>query len=77
MRNARKLVPECPFWEPSVTLGRVMGGELHFATGKADKAEMLAQAGNGAIFFVAWTGKYKTDLFLLEDGDISAVLAKR
>lgn len=73
--EARTIPEECPFWDRSVTLGRVYEGKLRFVYNKGDKKVALLTAlvdmKNGAVFFVAWTGKWRTDVFTVSEEDIA------
>lgn len=81
MIPARELPAECPFWERHVTLGRVKDGKVTFAQNKTEKQAALRRApddiANGAVFFVAWTGKWSTDLFAVTEKDARACLVAR
>jgi hypothetical protein len=68
MNTARPVSTECPFWERHVTLGRMKDGVITFAQNKGEKREMLKTAyremeTDEAVFFIAWTGQWRTDLF--------------
>jgi hypothetical protein len=75
MIPARPVPDDCPFWERHVTLGRVKDGQVTFAQRKTDKREALkaalAEISEGAIFFLAWTGKWRTDLFAVTGDDLA------
>lgn len=60
----------CPFWEKRVTLSRVRDRCVAFEYSKGGKIEMLRSAQSTDIFFVAWTGQWRTDLFVLTEEDL-------
>lgn len=72
--DARTDACESPFWDRNVTLGRVKDGIVRFAKNTTDKVKILAQAeadmDAGAVYLLAWTGKYTTDLFAVTREDI-------
>ena len=76
--EAREYTTECPFWERNVTLGQVYKGQVRFAKGKTDKRSMLTFAasteGKNAVFFIAWTGKWSTDIFSLKWEDLASLI---
>jgi len=69
MQNTSPLVTwkdECPFWSSSVTLGCVANGRITQTNTVAGKKSVLPHAAEpGVTLFVAWTGRYSTDLFEL------------
>ena len=72
--------PEMPFWHRSCTLGRVRDGVLthtHDITGPTGKESVLKDARESDVLFVAWTGKWTTDLFVVEPADRMRLLAER
>ncbi len=76
--NPARSIPEdqCPFKLKHVTLGRVADGNITYAQGMADKRQMLTQAladfkFAGVIYFVAWTGKYATDIFEVTEANVA------
>jgi hypothetical protein len=74
-RHARTDANNSPFWDRRVTLGRVKDGLLHFVKNKGDKLEVLRRAAqdmdSGAVFLVAWTGEWSTDLFEVTKDDVA------
>ena len=74
MSTARSAT-DVPFWERHVTLGCVLGGAVTFFQNKTEKREELKSAVSrmeqGAVYFLAWTGQYMTDLFAVTADDIS------
>lgn len=81
MWPASPIKPECPFWARGVTLARVKDSALTFSTDIADKEEALRafrqESEAGAVFFVAWTGQYKTHLFTVAQEDADRLLSER
>jgi hypothetical protein len=79
--KARQIQAGFPFWESLVTLGRVIDRDVAFATTKGDKDAMLRTAiedrALGAIFFCAWTGQWRTDLFAVTEEDLVEFIASR
>lgn len=66
--GALEMPETCPFWERHVTLARVLRGDLVYAKNVREKQELLASAAQDvaeAIYFVAWTGQWTTDLFVV------------
>lgn len=69
MDAVKTWAPNIPFWDRCVTFARVFRGEISFTQLKTVKKEILktasAEMDEGAVFFVAWTGKWRSDLFLM------------
>ena len=68
---------ECPFWERHVTLGRVRNGILEFAYNKGDKWDIVKDRFPSDVFFVAWTGEYRTDIFKITNSDFDKLVIER
>lgn len=67
MQPARTNVEDVPFWLRSVTLGRIRDGIVTYTQSAAAKREALSDVRPRDVFFVAWTGQYKTDIFAVAD----------
>lgn len=63
------------FWDRRATLGRVKDGLVHFVKSRRDKFEVLRRAAqdmnSGAVFLVALTGQWSTDLYEVSKDDIA------
>lgn len=79
MTKSKPLPEECPFWARGVTLGRAHEGTITFVQNKGEKKEMLqtalADTEHGAIFFIAWTGQWTTDIFAVSEKNITDWIA--
>lgn len=77
MQEARTLPEEAfaVFWDRKVTLGRFKDGKIEFTQSVVDKREALAEPRGDAIFFVAWTGQWRTDLFYAKPQDLDRFLS--
>jgi hypothetical protein len=68
----------CPVKDRLVTLGCVKEGVITFAQSAGDKQGMLNGAReamtNGTVYFLAWTGKWTTDIFKVTEEDIDQML---
>ena len=73
--NPARPATDAPFWAACVTLARVRDGAIVFCNGKGDKKAMLADAmtdvAAGDVFFLAWTGQWKTDIFAVTSDDLA------
>ena len=79
--EARAVPTDCPFWERGVTLARFKDGRIEFVTSKAEKEAWLAQAtvdmNAGTVYFIAWTGRWTTDLFSVTALDVDRFMELR
>lgn len=76
MQDPRPLPPECPFWSRSVTLVCFQSGKASFCHDLASKKVALNEYGSWALF-VAWPGRWTTDLFKLTDADVRRLLIEK
>lgn len=81
IKKARKIPWDAvPVMELHVTLGCVRNGKITFVQSVADKCEMILRAlrelpslsdfGKDSAYFLAWTGKWRTDLFKITKNDL-------
>jgi hypothetical protein len=77
MIPAGPLPTNCPFWDRSVTLGRVHDTSVSFTTSIMRKRQELNNIDEYATYFVAWTGKYSTDLFTFTKADALRLLGEK
>ncbi len=75
MNDLRPIPVELPFWEKAVTLGRVRGSEVTYVQTVGDKKAAIASSVSIDVFFLAWTGKWSTDLFKVSREELLKLLA--
>lgn len=62
MIPARTIPAEFPFWDKSVTLGQIRDGIVSYVQTIGDKKQAIGASLSTDVFFLAWTGKWSTDL---------------
>lgn len=79
MQTMRMIPKNCPFWDRSVTLALAVDGDVSFTTTVAEKVDALSafERKPRGLLFVAWTGKWRTDLFRVDPKDVKRLLAGR
>jgi hypothetical protein len=67
----------CPFWARHVTLGLIRDRAILYAQNVGEKNEMIRGRQEGDVYFVAWTGKWTTDIFALTNDDLDKIVVAR